>query len=280
VARANKKLLVVDVGNSEIVVGIFIGEKLGGRWRLGSRPRTPDEVVLLLNLLFSEGGVRAAGLESVISSVVPPATRRFSAALARITGKEPVVVGEIEIPGLAVKFSDPESIGPDRLANAMAVRAYYGTPAVVVDLGTATTFDVVGVDGEYLGGAIAPGVWTSSEELFRRAARLARVELVIPERAIGKTTEESLCAGIGLGTAGMVDALVRRITAELGTPPRVVATGGMASLIGPACETVETIDEWLTLQGLRLIHETVRPASPRPPAKKTARRTGKKPGTR
>lgn len=249
----------MDVGNSETVVGIFKGEELDGRWRLGSRPRTPDEVILMLNLLFSGAGVRTAGLDSVISSVVPPATRRYAGALRRITGKEPVIIGESEIPGLRVDFPDPSSIGPDRLANAMAVRTYYGTPAVVVDLGTATTFDVIGSEGEYLGGAIAPGVWTSSEELFRRAARLSRVELVIPDRAIGKTTEESLCSGIALGTAGMVDSLVRRIAAELGSEPRVVATGGMASLIGPACESVEVVDEWLTLQGLRLIHEATAP---------------------
>jgi type III pantothenate kinase len=284
VARARKKLVVVDVGNSEIVVGIFVGEQLDGRWRLGSRPRTPDEVVLLLNLLFAEAGVRTAGLQSVISSVVPPATRRFSAALERITGREPVVVGERDLPQLPVDFLDPSSIGPDRLANAMAVRACYGTPAVVVDLGTATTFDVVGQDGEYVGGAIAPGVWTSSEELFRRAARLSRVELVVPPAAIGKTTEESLCSGIVLGMAGMVDSLVRRISAELSARPRVVATGGMATLIAPACETIETVDEWLTLQGLRLIHEangrSAKPAKPRRAAKKPASKSGRRPGAR
>jgi type III pantothenate kinase len=271
VARSTKKLVVVDVGNSEIVVGIFAGEELDGRWRLGSRPRTQDEVILLLNMLFANAGVNTKGLESVISSVVPPATRRFAGALASITGRPPVVVGESEIPGLPIRFLEPSSVGPDRLANAMAVRTYYGVPAVVVDLGTATTFDVVGAGGEYLGGAIAPGVWTSSEELFRRAARLPRVELVLGESAIGKTTEESLQAGIVLGTAGLVDGLVRRITGELGEDARVVATGGMASLIAPACETVEVVDEWLTLHGLRMIHEATKPGASGP-----SKRTGKR----
>ena len=249
------KLLVIDVGNSEIVVGVFSGDRLSARWRLASRPRTADEIVLLFETLFSKIRQKAVGIPSVLSSVVPPATLGFADALEDLTGSPPFVVGEGKIPGLAIRFLEPSSVGPDRLANAMAVRAIYGKPAIVVDLGTATTFDVVGSRGEYLGGAIAPGVLTSSEDLFRRAARLSRVEMELPKTAIGKTTAECLQSGILLGTAGMVDSQVRRIAGELGKTPRVVATGGLASLIAPACETVDAVDEWLTLQGLRLIHE-------------------------
>src|SRR5262249_36598668 len=151
------------------------------------------------------------------------------------------------VKGLPIRYHDPSVVGPDRLANAVAARALYGTPAVVVDLGTATTFDVVGRGGDYVGGAIAPGVITSSEELFRRAPRLSRVELEMPSRAIGRNTQESLQAGILLGAAGMVDALVRRITRELGKKPHVIATGGLAPIVASACRTVDTVDEWLTL---------------------------------
>lgn len=266
-AAIKRKLLVVDLGNSETVVGVFGGETLLAQWRLGSRARTMDEVSILLASLFANSELTPRGMDSVLSSVVPPATARFAEALTAATGRAPVVVGERRIPRLSIRFSEPASIGPDRLANTLAVQEFHGKPAIVVDLGTATTFDVIGPRGEYIGGAIAPGVLTSSEDLFRRAARLGRVELVIPRHAIGDTTEESLQSGIVLGAAGMVDALVRRIESELGRKARVVATGGLAGLITPASETIEVVDEWLTLHGLRLIHErmaTVTVAKQRP----------------
>jgi type III pantothenate kinase len=257
-ATQKDSLVVVDIGNSEIIVGLYRGQNLVHDWRLVSRHRTPDEVELLLDSLFVRHKISLHGIPSVLCSVVPAATSRFADALFRLTGMDPIVVGEQKIPGLAIRFSEPASIGPDRLANAIAVQELYGKPAIVVDLGTATTFDVIGPRGEYLGGAIAPGLWTSSEELFRRAARLARVELELPSRAIGKTTAESLQSGILLGAAGMVDTLVRRIAAEIGEPPHVVATGGMAAVLAPACETVEIVDEQLTLHGLWLIHRLIK----------------------
>ena len=158
-------------------------------------------------------------------------------------------------PGLGVNAgqSDRGAVGADRLANAIAVRERYGTPAIVVDLGTATTFDCISREGAYLGGIIAPGVGTSSEELFRRAARLPRVELRAPSRAVGRTTEESLRAGVIWGHAGQIDALVRRLALEMKGTPHIIATGGFARLIAPQCETINRVDEALTLSGMRLI---------------------------
>ena len=253
-------LLVVDLGNSETVLGLFTGERLTSHWRVGSRPRTADEVALLIRSLSGREAGDPAARRSVLCSVVPTQTRDFAAALEAVTGHPPLVVDHRTVRDLPVRYHDPAVVGPDRLANAVAARSLYGVPAVVVDLGTATTFDVVGPRGDYVGGAIAPGVITSSEELFRRAARLSRVELELPERAIGRNTQESLQAGILLGTAGMVDGLVKRIARELGDgkgarKPHVIATGGLAHIVAPACETVDRVDEWLTLQGLRLIHE-------------------------
>lgn len=276
-SQGDRPLIVVDVGNSETVVGRFRGEALVAHWRLVSRPHTSDEVSLLLESMLGRAG-RRRGLAAVLCSVVPAATSGFAQALEGLTGQPPLVVDRHTVRGMPIRYLDPADVGPDRLANAVAARAQYGKPAVVVDLGTATTFDVVGPRGDYLGGAIAPGVITSSEELFRRAARLARVELVLPERAIGRTPRESLQSGILLGAAGMVDALVRRIAAELGRPPRVIATGGLATVVAPACETVQVVDEWLTLHGLRRIYDDrtrPRQVSERGPGRARSRRAGR-----
>lgn len=248
-------LLAVDVGNSETTIGVFQDDDLVLSWRLRSLARTPDETLLLLRQLLGPEAVDLAGLPSVLCSVVPPATTDFARALERLTGSAPVVVGPGTVPAMPIRYKDPDSVGPDRLANAVAARELYGTPAIVVDLGTATTFDVVGEDGDYLGGAITPGLWVSAEELFRRAARLGRVELKRPERVIGRTPEESMQAGIVLGHAGMVDTLVTRILEELGGDARVIATGGLARLLEGEATTLEHIDEGLTLKGLRLIHD-------------------------
>jgi len=250
---------VVDLGNSETVLGLFTGERLTSHWRVGSVKRTADEVALLVYSLSGRERGDPPAQRSVLCSVVPTETRDFAAGLQEVTGRPPLLVDHRTVKGLAVRGPDPSVVGPDRLANAVAARALYGAPAVVVDLGTATTFDVVGPRGDYIGGAIAAGVITSSEELFRRAARLSRVELEVPERAIGRNTQEALQSGILLGTAGMVDALVRRMTKELGRKPHVIATGGLAPIVAPACETVDCVDEWLTLQGLRLIDEAAGP---------------------
>jgi len=247
-------LLAVDIGNSETVVGRFHGAELDGFWRLTTGRSTEDELRVALELLVRES---AMGWGSIVCSVVPALTRPWSEALRHVTGQVPVVL-DANNAGLPVQVPEPMAVGPDRLANAFAARKLYGTPSIVVDLGTATTLDCVSKAGAYVGGAIAPGVVTASEELFRRAARLHRVDLRRPERAIGKTTEEALRVGVVWGNAGLVDALVRRVRDELGGRPKVIATGGLAPILAPECETVDLVDEGLTLKGLRLRWEEIR----------------------
>jgi len=174
-------------------------------------------------------------------------------ALKRLTGSDPVEVTAAAARSLPIRYHDKTAVGADRIANAIAAKRYYGTPAIVVDLGTATTFDCISKGGAYLGGAIAPGVMTSAEELFRRAARIPRVELRRPNRALGRTTEEALRAGVLWGSAGQVDALVRRLALEIKGTPNVIATGGLAKVIAPECETINVVDETLTLKGMRLV---------------------------
>jgi type III pantothenate kinase len=249
------ELLTVDIGNSDTVVGRFRGAALDGFWRLTSGRLTADEAALLLDHALARGRARRPR-GAVLCSVVPSLTGAWGEALERITGRAPLEVTAETVRGLLpIRTRDPAAVGADRLANALAVRALYGTPAIVVDLGTATTFDCVSREGAYLGGAIAPGVGTSAEELFRRAARVPRVDLRRPERALGRTTEESLRAGVLWGAAGQVDALVRRLTRELKGTPRVIATGGWAKAVAPECETVEAVDEGLTLKGMKILWE-------------------------
>lgn len=249
--HAPAPLLAVDIGNSETVVGRFLGPELDGFWRLTSGRSTQDELRLSLEMLLRSS---ASGWGSILCSVVPALTRPWSEALRAVTGRSPLEVSA-KTARIPVNVPDPDSVGADRLANAYAARRLYGAPAIVVDLGTATTLDCVSKAGAYVGGAIAPGVLTGSEELFRRAARLARVDLRRPERALGRTTEECLRVGVMWGNAGLVDALVRRVRAELGGNPKVIATGGLAPILAPECETVDLVDEGLTLKGLRLLWE-------------------------
>jgi type III pantothenate kinase len=241
----------VDIGNSETVVGRFRGAELDGFWRLTTGRSTADELRVALELLVRES---AAGWGAILCSVVPLLTRPWGEALRAATGRPPIELNAANA-GIPVKVDEPATVGPDRLANAFAARRLYGRPAIVVDLGTATTLDCVSRSGAYVGGAIAPGVVTASEELFRRAARLSRVDLRRPARALGRTTEECLRVGVVWGNAGLVDALVRRVRAELGGRPKVIATGGLAPVLAPECETVDLVDEGLTLKGLRLLWE-------------------------
>jgi type III pantothenate kinase len=247
----------VDVGNSDTVVGMFSGRELTGFWRFTSRAATVDEVMLSLDVLGrAQRWPRELG--AVLCSVVPALTLPWAGALGRLTGRPPVEVSPTTAKSLPVRYHDKSAVGADRIANAVAARALYGVPAIVVDLGTATTFDCISRQGAYLGGAIAPGVATSAEELFRRAARLPRVELRRPARALGRTTEESLQAGVLWGAAGQVDALVRRLALEMKGTPAVIATGGLAAIVAPECETINRVDEALTLKGMRIIWEDAR----------------------
>ena len=226
-------LLAIDVGNTNTVIGLLESHVLAHRWRIASNSaRTGDEFSVLIRELSAQSGVAIDEISGVIvCSVVPALTGAVVAMAETVFGIDPVVVGsELDL-GIAIDYADPSEVGPDRLANAVGVHAMVGGPAIVVDFGTATTFDVVAADGGYLGGAIAPGVLTSSENLFRRAALLHRVALEPPDRVVGRSTEESLRSGIIYGAAGQTDEIVRRIVAEWGERPRVIATGGLAEKI-------------------------------------------------
>ncbi len=256
--RHSRRLVAVDIGNSDTVVGRFEGAELREFWRLTSGRQTADEIVLTLRSLLHDATGRSRETGAVLCSVVPGLTLPWADALAKLAGKPPVEVSAALARDLPIRYLDRTAVGADRIANAVAARSLYGTPAIVVDLGTATTFDCISKSGAYLGGAIAPGVGTSAEELFRRAARLPRVELRPPDRAIGRTTEESLRAGVLWGAAGQVDALVRRIALEMKGTPSVIATGGWARAVASACETVNVVDEGLTLKGMQLLWEANR----------------------
>jgi type III pantothenate kinase len=253
-------LLAIDIGNTNIVIGLFDGRELRFRWRLGSDPqRTADEFGVLVRELTGQSGVALERVSGVIlCSVVPAMTEAFRAMAVEMFGVEPVVVGPDLDLGITIDYRDPSEVGPDRLVNAVAVRELVRGPAIVVDFGTATTFDVVAADGRYMGGAIAPGLLTSAETLFRKAALLHRVALVAPASAVGRSTEESLRSGILFGTAGQVDALVTRIVEEWGERPTVVATGGLASTVAPLSRTIDLVEPDLTLKGLAIIYERTR----------------------
>jgi type III pantothenate kinase len=256
-ARDPRIVLVIDAGNTETVLGLFRGEWLLGSWRIASdRARTADECRLLLGLVAREAEIAIGEIAGVsIGSVVPPITAAFrEVAESRLRAPTVVVSGETDS-GIAVRTDNPREVGADRIANAVAAYRLYGAPAVIVDLGTATTFDVVTARGEYIGGAIAPGILTSSEELFRRAARLTAVDLAFPERVIGRNTVESLRSGILFGAVDQIDGILDRIRAEWGRTFRVLATGGLAGLVAPRSRRIEKVVPDLTLQGLRLIWE-------------------------
>ncbi len=257
-------LLAVDVGNTNTVVGLCDGREVRESFRLTTPSTwTRDDVHLLLRGLLQSAGFAPRPGErleggAVLCSVVPAVTGAWEAALATCFGEPPVVVTARTAVGLEILYRDPHSVGGDRLADAIAVLEHYGAPAIVVDLGTATTFDVIDAAGRYLGGVIAPGVVTGASELFRRAARLAVVELALPDQVVGQSTEESIQAGVLFGAGGAVDGIVRRIIAEQRFEPTVIATGGLAPLIAQVSETIQVIDEDLTIKGLIAIHAAVR----------------------
>src|SRR5271156_3096646 len=251
-------LIAVDVGNSHTVIGIYEGERLRNHWRISTvRDRTTDEHGALLNTLLAgaglEGGLRPEGV--AIACVVPPLNQVMEQLAERYFHCAPLMVGPGIKTGMAILYENPREVGADRIVNAVAAYEWAKGPVIVVDFGTATTFDCVTPKGEYLGGVITPGVQISAEALFSRAARLHRVELALPPRVVGRNPVHSMQSGIVYGYAGLVDGLVSRLVKELGYPCRVVATGGLARLIAPQTEAIEEVDDDLTLTGLRLIHE-------------------------
>lgn len=251
-------LLAVDVGNSETSVALFDEDRLLHHWRLTSSPRqTGDEIAVLLHYVLSSVGCGESSVTGMaVSCVVPALTTEYRRVGERLIGRHAFILDHTTVK-VPILYHDPASVGADRLANALAVIEGYGAPAVVVDLGTATTFDVVTAKGEYAGGAIAPGVATAANALFLRGARLAPVEISRPERVMGRTTEEAMQAGIYFGAVGGVDAIVRAIFREMGFAASVpvVATGGLAALIAEASETITKVDPGLTVNGIRLAWE-------------------------
>ncbi len=250
-------LLCIDVGNTNTVLGVFEGAKLVEQWRVDtSHARTSDEWGILARQLLSTSGVDPARVRAIaVSSVVPPLGQALERMAERWFGVKPLFVGPGVKTGMPILYEDPREVGADRVVNAVAAYTRWKTGLVVVDFGTATTFDAVSPRGEYLGGAICPGVAISMEALFRNAARLPRVEFVRPPHVVGRNTVASIQSGLVYGYVGLVDGICERMAAELGFGPKVVATGGLAPLVAGLSRCISEVDEHLTLEGLRLIHE-------------------------
>lgn len=251
-------LLAIDVGNTQTVIGIYAADVLKHHWRISTHPRkTNDEWALAVSELLTINDMTLGEISGVaISSVVPEATQALEAMCQKTLRLEPLIIGPETDNGVAILTDNPAEVGADRIVNTAAAFAEYGGPAIVVDFGTATTFDAVSAKGEYLGGAIAPGVEISLDALFGRAARLAEIEIETPDRAIGKNTTEGLLSGIVFGYAGQVDALAERISKELADKPgsvKMIATGGLAETVLKACKTKFIHDPLLTLKGLKLV---------------------------
>ena len=250
-------LLVIDVGNTNIVYGLFDGQTLVHQFRVESgRGRTADEYAVTLRQLLvmhdiAPGEVKA----SIIASVVPSLTEPMSQLVRRAFGHDAKIVGPGIKTGMAILYENPREVGADRIVNAVAAFEKVKSGVIVVDFGTATTFDCVTPKGEYLGGVIAPGIQISADALFSRAAKLPRVEIALPPKVVGKNTLHSMQSGIVYGYVGLVDGLVDRLRDELGYSCDVIATGGLASLIAPLSRTIREVDDILTLVGLRILHD-------------------------
>jgi type III pantothenate kinase len=256
-------LLVIDVGNTNIVVGAMEGDKVVESWRVSTTPRTTDEFGLLMLQLMGHDKIGVEQLHGVaVSCVVPSVVYAIEKASRRYLGHDAMVVGRGIKTGMRVRTDNPREVGADRIVNAVAAWERFHQPMVVVDFGTATTFDCVDHDGDYVGGAISPGFRISADALFTRTAKLPRVEVEKPAKAIGTNTVESMQAGLFWGYVGLVDGLTRRCKIELAAQCGVaeagvkcIATGGLANLIGSACDEIEEVDDDLTLQGLRILWE-------------------------
>ncbi len=250
-------LLVIDIGNSHTVLGCYAGSTLRCHWRVTShRERTGDEWLILLGQLLATEGLTVQGIRAaIISSVVPPMTPTVETVLRKRMGLPTRVVGPGLKTGIAIHYDNPREVGADRVVNAVAAYERWACPLIIVDFGTATTFDAVNSKGAYLGGAIAPGVKISLDALSSTASMLPRVELVAPKAVIGRTTVGSMQAGIFWGYVGLVDGIVARMQAEMEPGVKVAATGGLAGLIAPHTACIREIDPFLTLEGLRILHE-------------------------
>lgn len=253
-------LLAFDVGNTNIVIGLFQGEELLADWRISSdRLKTIDEYGLLLEQLFRCSNHRREEVNAIIiSSVVPNLIGTLKSMAERYFQLQPMVVGSGIKTGMALRYENPKEVGADRIVNAVAAIARYGVPLIIVDFGTATTFCAINEQREYLGGAIAPGVTTAANALVERTAQLPKVELSMPKQVIGRNTVNAIQSGLLYGYCGLVDGMVQRIAAEMGKTlqeVKVIATGGLAAVIKEQSQTIQVVDRYLTLHGLRLLYE-------------------------
>lgn len=250
-------LLAIDIGNTNTVLGIYQSKDLMHHWRISTNSyKTSDEMGILLKQLFAHKGASLEDINHVIiSSVVPTIMSALQIMCMEYFKVKPLIVKPDSKTGLGIKFDNPSEVGADRIVNSVAAIEKYGTPVIVVDFGTATTFDAISKEGYYLGGAITPGVGISMDALFTKAAKLPRVELKKPENVIGKNTVQSMQSGIVYGYIGQIDGITGRINQELGGNAITVATGGLAEFIASYCETIDYVDPFLTLEGLRIIYQ-------------------------
>lgn len=248
-------LLTVDIGNTNIAMGVYKEGSLGPSWRLATDiERMPDEYGIKILDFLGHSGITIDELDGIcLASVVPPLTNKIAQACQKYLEREPLIVNKETETGIDIVYDNPGAVGADRIVNAVAVRDFYGCPACVVDFGTATTFDAISADGKYLGGAISPGIGISAEALFIRTAKLPRVDLQKPPFAIGKNTKHSMQSGLFFGYISLVEGMVSRFQKELGPGMKVIATGGLAEVIAKETDCIEFIAPWLTLEGLHII---------------------------
>lgn len=250
-------LLVIDVGNTNTVLGIFDDNRLVEHWRLtSSRSRTTDEYGILLKTLFDMSEVKMQDIRGcIIACVVPPMLGIYEQMVQRYFKLQPLLIGPGVRTGMPILYENPREVGADRIVNAVAAYEIFQGACIVVDFGTAITFDAISDKGEYMGGSICPGIAISADALYTRASRLPRVEMKLPERVVGRNTVSSIQSGLVFGYTSLVDGMVRRIVEEFGGPMRVIATGGLAKVIADSSDTIELVDEDLTLTGLRILYE-------------------------
>ena len=253
-------LFVIDIGNSNIVLGVYKGAELFKSWRVETKKgRTSDEYGILVKELLTFSGIDSKEISDIIiSSVVPPLESTIIEMADKYFSIKPLMVGPGVKSGISILYENPKEVGADRIVNAVAALKRYGGPLIIVDFGTATTFDLITEKGEYGGGVIAPGIGISVEALFQRASKLTRVDLVKPKNVIGRNTVNSIQSGIIFGYVGLVDGIVKKMKEESGVSARVIATGGLASLIAEESSEIDEVVENLTLEGLKIIYETNR----------------------
>ncbi|HSW38681.1 MAG TPA: type III pantothenate kinase [Acidobacteriota bacterium] len=257
-------LLAVDIGNTSITLGLYRAGSLGPRWRLSSNnDRTSDEYGILIVQLLERAAIASRDVgEVAIASVVPPLTGTIERACMDYLNTAPLIVDAGTRTGIPLRYEDPKQVGADRVVNAVAVRRMYKGPACIVDFGTATIFDAISAEGEYLGGAIAPGIGIASDALFKRTAKLPRVEITRPPAAIGRNTVHSLQSGLLYGYVGLVDGMVARFRAELGPEMKTIGTGALIEQIEKETRSIDIIEPWLALEGLKIIYELNRGSRP------------------